>query len=240
MVAKTPFTLMLVGVIGVFSFEGGAIMARRHTPIAVGGTVGAWTIVKSCGSDKRGDALWVCVNEGGLEKILSTETLRQHAATFDGAAIQHLSDQNNHAEVKSRLLANVTATDTGCWEWNRFRDPDGYGSFSVCRQKIRTHVASYMVHVTPNTEGLCVLHKCDNPPCCNPDHLFLGTHADNSKDMRLKNRHRVKQKPVCDVVRRIREMSQAGHSRNAIAEITGLKLAYIRRVIMHKLSQPPR
>lgn len=80
---------------------------------------------------------------------------------------------------------------TGCWEWTGGHDKDGYGYFLV-RPRLkgldRTHRVSWVIHFGPIPVGLFVLHRCDNPPCVRPDHLWLGTSADNTADMVAKGR----------------------------------------------------
>lgn len=76
-----------------------------------------------------------------------------------------------------------------CWVWQRARDPKGYGRYGVGKKMCFAHRHAYALTFGPIPEGLCCLHKCDNPPCCNPSHLFLGTQADNMRDMFAKNRH---------------------------------------------------
>ncbi|MFD0856650.1 helix-turn-helix domain-containing protein [Actinomadura adrarensis] len=76
-----------------------------------------------------------------------------------------------------------------CWEWQRSRRSDGYGQFrvKVGQSPQRTHRVAWML--TYGDAGmLSVLHRCDNPPCCNPGHLFLGTIGDNVDDMMAKGR----------------------------------------------------
>lgn len=80
-----------------------------------------------------------------------------------------------------------------CWIWtgSLHKRPAGYGNINTCqngRQRLlRAHVVSYEMHKGP-TNGLFVCHECDNPPCVNPDHLWLGTARDNTQDAKRKGR----------------------------------------------------
>jgi hypothetical protein len=76
----------------------------------------------------------------------------------------------------------------GCWEWNAFVSPFGYGFIRQNGGNTLAHRASWELFVGTIPKGMLVLHKCDNPPCVNPEHLFLGTHQDNSDDKCAKNR----------------------------------------------------
>lgn len=80
---------------------------------------------------------------------------------------------------------------TGCWEWTAERNRKGYGIFWRNASMTGAHRASYELHVGPIPDGLHVLHRCDNPPCVNPAHLFLGTNQDNVDDRQRKGRWKV-------------------------------------------------
>jgi hypothetical protein len=84
---------------------------------------------------------------------------------------------------------SIPVTESGCWIWIGHDNPGGYGAVRVGRKMLKAHRVAWMVHRGPIPKGMCVLHKCDVRPCINPDHLFLGTYADNSRDMIAKGRH---------------------------------------------------
>ena len=76
-----------------------------------------------------------------------------------------------------------------CWEWQACRHPDGHGKFSLRKRTAYAHRVAWQIFKGPIPMGLQVLHDCDNPPCCNPAHLFLGTVQDNRADAVAKGRH---------------------------------------------------
>lgn len=76
-----------------------------------------------------------------------------------------------------------------CWEWQGAKQPFGYGSFRpATKAHIRAHRYAYEEANGPIPKGLVVMHRCDNPPCCNPAHLSLGTMKDNTRDCIAKGR----------------------------------------------------
>jgi hypothetical protein len=81
--------------------------------------------------------------------------------------------------------------NTGCWLWMGGANNKGYGMLhDEAGKHMLSHRASYMLTNGPIPQGMHVLHRCDTPLCCNPAHLFLGTHTDNMRDAASKGRIR--------------------------------------------------
>jgi len=91
------------------------------------------------------------------------------------------------------LVSGLKETANGCLEWQRGRTSAGYGQMTwVSGEGTRyTHRLAWEMAKGPIPPGQCVLHSCDNPPCCTPEHLFLGSKAENTADMVEKGRLRV-------------------------------------------------
>ena len=85
------------------------------------------------------------------------------------------------------LRANTTLNAKGCWEWQGYRVSHGYGGVRHAGSYWLVHRLVYLLVYGELTEP-CVMHTCDNPICCNPKHLQLGTNKDNSEDMVSKGR----------------------------------------------------
>ncbi len=82
--------------------------------------------------------------------------------------------------------------ENDCWEWVGYKDKNGYGSISINNYPNKTHRYVWEIMYGYIPEGMCVCHSCDNPPCCNPKHLWLGTVGENTRDMINKGRKVVK------------------------------------------------
>jgi len=124
-----------------------------------------------------------------------------------------------------------------CWEWNKTRQPFGYGRvYTSSTHAEMAHRVSWMLFNGPIPDGLFVLHRCDNPPCVRPDHLFLGTIRDNQVDSMNKGRNvrgtmnpRAKLDP--DKVRSIRALYASGQTKESIAAMFGVSSPVIRGIV---------
>jgi hypothetical protein len=131
---------------------------------------------------------------------------------------------------------SVTTSDE-CWEWRGATARGGYGVLHFQRNRWTAHRLAQTLACGPIPDGKHVCHTCDNPPCCNPDHLFLCTQAENNADMAAKGRAAIYQNPTIltpDQVRSIRHRYRPWDrsvSQRALAREHGVSRSVVSQVI---------
>jgi hypothetical protein len=126
-----------------------------------------------------------------------------------------------------------------CWEWTGARQTTGYGVTSLtggrASGRIGAHRLSYQMHCGEIPEGMVIMHSCDNPWCVNPDHLSVGTHAENTADMHTKgraNRPIGSQSSVAKLTEEaVREIRASSLSQRKLAEKYGVGATTIRNAL---------
>lgn len=91
----------------------------------------------------------------------------------------------------------VEALSKPCNMWQGVRDQRGYGTLTINGVGVKAHRVAYRLHVGKIPRGMYVCHRCDNPPCFEPSHLFAGTPSDNQRDSVAKKRHWESRKTHC-------------------------------------------
>lgn len=93
--------------------------------------------------------------------------------------------------LEARLFfgSNCPASLCDCWVWQGRREKGGYGRINDGRKTLLVHRASHTIYIGPIPAGLQVLHRCDNPPCWNPFHIWAGNQQENMDDCIAKGRH---------------------------------------------------
>lgn len=130
---------------------------------------------------------WHCECACGKKVIVGTNALRQGNTRSCGCfKLERLAAVHRIDDPASVFWSRVKVGEPNeCWPWTGALNNGGYGSF-LGRG---AHIWAYELNKEKIKKGKCALHKCDNPPCCNPIHLFSGTKSDNSKDAWNKGRN---------------------------------------------------
>lgn len=164
-------------------------MKKRGVMVDRTGKVyGKLTVLSNAGKNKKGSFTWNCKCECGNEKIISGDDLSS-GHTKSCGCLKSPNDEDYRESQKERLL-NLSHDEGDCRIWkNTCRQRFGYGMIQWRKKNMAAHRAAWIAWKGPIPESLCVLHKCDNPSCINPEHLFLGTQKDNIKDMIKKERN---------------------------------------------------
>jgi hypothetical protein len=125
------------------------------------------------------------------------------------------------ASLQARFDAKVKRTESGCHEWQSTFHRDGYGKFWHVDRQVQAHRMAYMIYKgDPGDQW--VLHKCDNRKCVNPEHLYLGTPAQNTSDMFERGRAIGNTRTSLDVVQRAQAFYALGFSQQKIADMLGI------------------
>jgi hypothetical protein len=147
----------------------------------------------------------------------------------------------SRASAADKYRAKVVVSDDpdACWGWGGSTTWGGYGHLRDGTRTVYAHRVSYELHIGEIPAGLLVLHRCDNPPCSNPKHLFLGTNADNAADRDRKGRRapvgrgteapaaRLTEAVVAEIIRRYRAGEGSHRSLGREYGVHGATIGYI-------------
>jgi hypothetical protein len=150
-------------------------------------------------------------------------------------------------DAKKRLYGRIRKTATGCWEFTGCVHHSGYGQIGYRGKTVNAARLSFELSTGPMANGLLALHKCDNRRCVNPDHIFAGTHAENTADMMKKGRHRFRRlhgekNPSAKLgaiqVREIRDLyAGGGFTQSGLAAMFGVTQGNISHILTGRYRQ---
>lgn len=164
-----------------------------------------------------------CSVEGCSAKVYAKGMCKLHYKRQWRNGSPHVSRPCLHLPVEQKFWLYVSKKE-GCWEWGGYKDKDGYGKLRVGKTNRSAHRISWELHHGEIPPSLFVLHKCNNPSCVRPDHLYVGDQFDNMRDRTVSgNAPRGESHPNCkfssEVVSAVRS---AGGTYRQISRIFGI------------------
>lgn len=199
---------------------------------AIGKKFGILTVVKICGK-KNSYNLLECLCDCGKTRITNlTELTRKRTCNPSCGCLKGKREDN-----WINRFFNFVIKKNGCWDWKGSINKSGYTQFYLKSKNTTGHRTSWIIHKGEIPETMCVCHICDNPRCVNPDHLFLGTHKENTQDMIKKERRVIIRKIEKNNYNKIFEMYSNNIPQHEIANIYGVTQTTISKILLKKFSK---
>jgi len=167
----------------------------------------------------------MCIIENCNSKVVGRGLCRRHyqkARVAGNLSLFKTKPQSNPPNIRFEKL--FTKQDNGCWDWTGGLNGAGYGMFWLSGKSHRAHRVSYSLYRGEVKPDVLVCHTCDNRKCVNPDHLFLGDHADNNFDAAIKNRmaHSENHSQAKLTNEQVREILESDESQASLARKYGV------------------
>lgn len=195
---------------------------------------GRLTVITEAPMRSQYRRVWICqCNCGNVTTVQQGNLRRGH--TQSCGCFQSEVRIGPNTTIERFEAKYIPVTETGCWLWIGGHYRNGYGTFTMPhRTSCKAHRASWVLHNGSIPEDLQVLHKCDVRACVNPNHLFLGTNADNRIDCVKKGRMNHPARLTVEQVKEIRSMRASGVTTQILSDKFQISAGYVRAIVLRR------